>query len=103
MLRTLGNRAWKHWGINLAKATWLVNTRGSANHPGLAQTKPLHTVGGDKVPTVHIWKCLGKAVWIAPPLGKGKSICGIVFAQRPGCTCWVMQKDGETWCVPQGD
>ncbi|KAK4807039.1 LOW QUALITY PROTEIN: hypothetical protein QYF61_018380 [Mycteria americana] len=60
MLRALGNGAWKHWDINLAEATWLVNTRGSDNRPGPAQTKPLYTVGGDKVPVVHIGKWLGK-------------------------------------------
>ena len=103
MLRALGNGAWKHWDTNLAEATWLINTRGSANRPGPAQTKPLHTVGGDKVPVVHMGKWLGKAVWIAPPMGKGKPISGIVFAQGPGCTWWVMRKDGETRCVPQGD
>lgn len=77
-------------GYNLAEATWLVNTRGSAVHPGSAQTKPLHTVGGHKVPVVYIGKWLGKAVWIAPPLQKGKTIHGIVFTQRPGCTWCVM-------------
>ena len=102
MLRALGNGTWKHWDTNLAEATWLVNSRGSANRPGPAQTKPLHTVGGDKVPVVHMGKWLGKAAWIASPMGKGKPIRGIVFAQGPGCTWWVMRKDGETQCVPQG-
>lgn len=46
---------------------------------------------------------LGKTVWVAPPSGKGKRICGVPFAQGPGWTWWVMQEDGETECVPQGD
>lgn len=86
-----------------AGGTWQVSTRRSANHPGSAQTKPLRTVGGDKVPVAHIRKWLGKAAWVIPPLGKGKPICGTVFAQGPGCTWWVIQKDQEIWCVPQGD
>lgn len=101
--RGLGNRAWKHWEANVAEATWLVNTRRSANRAGPAQTKPLHTVGGDKVPVLHTGKWLRRSVWHSPPMGKGKPINGIVFAQGPGCTWWAMQKDGETWCVPQGD
>ena len=28
---------------------------------------------------------------------------GITFAPGPGCTWWVMQKDEEVQCVPQGD
>lgn len=99
MLRALGNGACKHWDTNLAEATWLLNTRGSANHSGPAQTNPLHIVGEDKVPILHIGKWLEKSVWISPPIGKGKPVCWIFFAQGPWCTWWVMQKDGETWCV----
>lgn len=32
---------------------------------------------------------LGKAVWIIPALGKSKPICGIGFAQGPGCITLV--------------
>ncbi|KAK4807086.1 hypothetical protein QYF61_018427 [Mycteria americana] len=46
---------------------------------------------------------LGKTVWVTPASGKGKPIRGIAFAQGPGCTWWVMRKDGEVRCVPQGD
>lgn len=46
---------------------------------------------------------LGKAAWVIPALGKGKPICGIAFAQGPGHTWWVMQKDGDVCYVPQGD
>ena len=74
MLRVLGNGAWKHWDINLAEATWLVNTRGSANWPGPVQTKPLPTAEGDKVPILHIRNWLGKTAWVTP------------FAQGPKCT-----------------
>ncbi|RMC16940.1 hypothetical protein DUI87_06195 [Hirundo rustica rustica] len=83
--------------------TWMVNTRGSINRAGPAQSEPLHTVDGDKVPVVHMKGILGKTVWINPTSSKGRPIRGIVFAQGPGSTWWVMQKDGETRCVPQGD
>lgn len=82
--------------ISLAEATQLVHTRGSANLPGPAQTKPAHTVGGGKVPIVHTGSWLGKAVWAAPPLGTSKPICEIVLAQGPGCTRRVMWKDGRS-------
>ena len=103
MLRALGAGTWKHWDINLPEATWLVNNRGSESRPGPAKTKPLHTVGEAKVPVVHVGKRMGKAVWVAPAMGKGKPTRGIVFAQGPGYTWWVMQKDGDIKCVPQGD
>ncbi|RMC01093.1 hypothetical protein DUI87_22359 [Hirundo rustica rustica] len=102
-LKALGGGTFKNWEVNLAKATWMVNTRGSNNRAGPAQSEPLHTVGGDKVPVVHMKSILGKTVCINPTSGKGRSIRGIVFAQGPGSTWWVMQKDGETRCVPQGD
>jgi len=63
----------------------------------------LRTAEGDKVPVVHERNRLGKAVWVSPASGKGKSIHGIAFAQGPGCTWWVVQKDGEVPCVSQGD
>ena len=56
-----------------------------------------------KVPVVYVKDILGKTVWINPTVGKGKLMCGIVFAQGPGYTCWIMQKDEETCCVPQKD
>lgn len=84
----LGNGTWKPWGVNLAEATWLVNPRGSANHPGPAQTKRQHTMEGDKI--LHMGKWPGKSVWISPHTRQGKLICGIVFAQGLGCTLWVM-------------
>nr|XP_031363461.1 uncharacterized protein K02A2.6-like [Lonchura striata domestica] len=101
-LKALGGGTFRNWEMNLAKATWMVNTRGSINRAGAAQSEPLHTVDGDKVPVVHIKGILGKTVWINPTSGKDKPICGIVFAQGPGYTWWVMQKDEETRCVPQG-
>ncbi|XP_029821488.1 uncharacterized protein LOC115308080 [Manacus vitellinus] len=102
-LKALCGETLKHWELHLAKATWLVNTRGSINRAGPAQSELLHTVDGDKVPVVHMRGMLGKTVWISPTSSKGKPIRGIVFAQGPGSTWWVMQKDGETRCVPQGD
>lgn len=88
-----GNGAWKHWAANLAEATWLVNTRGCGNCPGPAQTKPLHTVGGEKI-LAHIGKW--GSLWISPPIGKDKPIRGIVFARAPGCTWWVMKDGGPS-------
>ncbi|KAK4807118.1 hypothetical protein QYF61_018459 [Mycteria americana] len=102
-LRAMGGGTFKHWDTHLAKATWLVNTRGSVNRAGPAQSKLLRTVEGDKVPVVHIKNVLGKTVWVTPASGKGKPNRGIAFAQGPGCTWWVMRKDGEVRCVPQGD
>ncbi|RMB97312.1 hypothetical protein DUI87_26208 [Hirundo rustica rustica] len=102
-LKALSGGTFKNWELNLAKATWMVNTRGSINRAGPAQSEPLHTVDGDKVPVVHMKGVLGKTVWINPTSSKGRPIRGIVFAQGPGSTWWVMQKDGETRCVPQGD
>jgi len=46
---------------------------------------------------------LGKTVWVIPSSGKGEPICETIFAQGPGCTLWVMQKDGGVQRVPEGD
>ncbi|GAB0209850.1 hypothetical protein GRJ2_003450700 [Grus japonensis] len=94
-LRAMGGGTLKHWDTHLAKATWLVNTRGSTNRAGPAQSKFPRPVEGDKVPAVRMKNMLGKTVWVIPASGKGKPICGIAFAQGPGCTWWVMRKDGE--------
>uniref|UniRef100_A0A8B9QXY9 Uncharacterized protein n=1 Tax=Anas platyrhynchos TaxID=8839 RepID=A0A8B9QXY9_ANAPL len=102
-LKAMGAGTFKNWDTHLAKATWLVNTRGSTNRAGPAQSNLLRTVDGDKVPVVHVKNMLGKTVWATPASGKGKPIPGIVFAQGPGYTWWVMQKNGEVRCVPQGD
>jgi len=93
----------KHWDTHPAKATWLVNTRGSTNGAGPAQSKLPRTAEGDKVPAAHMKNMLGKTVWGIPAMGKGKPIHGITFAQGHGCTWWVMWKDGEGRWVPQGD
>ncbi|KAJ7407376.1 hypothetical protein BTVI_63414 [Pitangus sulphuratus] len=102
-LKALGGGTFKDWDQHLAKATWLVNTRGSVNQVGPAQSKSLHIVDGDKVPVIHLRGVLGKGVWINPAPSQGKSIHGIVFALGPGYTWWIMREDGETQCVPQGD
>ena len=101
MLKAMGGGTFKHWEKHLAEATWLVNTRGSINRDGPASF--LHTVKGDKVPVIHVKNMLGKAVWVLPASGKGKPLHGTVFAHGPGCTWWVMQKDGDVQCVPQGN
>ncbi|RMB89335.1 hypothetical protein DUI87_34316 [Hirundo rustica rustica] len=102
-LKALGAGTFKNWENNLAKATWLVNTRGSTNRAGPTQSEPLGTRDGDKVPVVHMRGMLGKTVWINSASSKDNPAPGVVFAQGPGCTWWVMQKDGETRCIPQGD
>ncbi|RMC20449.1 hypothetical protein DUI87_01299 [Hirundo rustica rustica] len=102
-LKALGGGSFKNWEQHLAKATWLVNTRGSTNRAGPAQSESLHTVDGEKVPVVHVRGLLGKRVWINSASSTEDPIRGIVFAQGPGCTWWVMQEDGTTRCVPQGD
>ena len=99
----MGGGTFKHWDVHLAKATWLVSPRGSAKQAGPAQSNLLHTVDGDKAPAVRNRNVLGKTVWVTPAVGKGKPMCRITFAQGPGCTWWVMQRDGEVRCVPRGD
>ena len=68
-----------------------------------AQSKLPRTVEGNKAPVVHMKSMWGKRAGVSPSLGKGPTVHRIAFAQGPGCTWWVMQKDGEFWCVPQGD
>ena len=101
MLKAVGGQTFKHWQEQLAEAIWLVITRESINRDGPA--KSLHTVKGDKVPVIHVKNMLGKAVWVLPFSGKDKPLRGTVFAQGPGSTWWVMQKDGDVQCVPQGN
>ena len=103
MLKAMGGGTFKHWEKHLAEATWLVNTRGSISRDGPTQSSSLHIVEGDKVPVVHVKNMLGKAVWVFPASGKGKPLRGTVFAQGPGSTWWVMQKNGDVQCVPQGN
>jgi len=91
----MGGGTFRNWDTDLAKASWFVNTRGSTNQAGPAQSKPQHPIEGDKVPVLHMRNMLGKTVWVSPASGKGKPVRGIAFAQGPGCTWWVMQKDGE--------
>ncbi|GAB0176080.1 hypothetical protein GRJ2_000073200 [Grus japonensis] len=83
-LRAMGVGTLKHWDTHLAKATWLVNTRGSANQAGLAQSKFPRPVEGDKVPVVRMKNMLGKTVWVISASGKGKPICGIAFGRDQG-------------------
>jgi len=99
----MGGGTFKKWDTHLAKAIWLVNTRGSTYLAGPAQSKPQRPVERDKVPVVHMRNMLGIIVWVSPASGKGKPVRGTAFAQGPGCTWWVMRKDGEVQCVPHGD
>ena len=87
----------------MAEVTWIVNTRGSVSCDGPTQSSSIHTVEEDNSPVVHVKSMLGKAAWVLPASGKGKPLCGTGFAQGAGCTCWVMQKDGDVQCVPQGN
>jgi len=102
-LKTMGDGTLKLCDTHVAKVTWLVNTRGSTNLAGPAQSKLLYTVEGDKITAVHMKNILGTTDWVSPALGKGKTIRGLTFTEAPGCTWWVMWKDGEVRCVPQGD
>ena len=68
----MGGGTLKHWDTHLAKATRLVNTRGSANRAGPAQSKLPRPAEGDKVPVVHIKNTLVKTVWVIPASGKGR-------------------------------
>ena len=90
----------KHWDTHSATTTWFVSIRGSASRAGPVQSNPLHTV--QRVLGMHIRKMLGRIVWVIPALGNGKLLCEIASAQGPGCTWWVMRKDADVWCVPQG-
>ena len=103
MLKAMGGGTFMHWEKHLAEATWLVSASGSISRDGPAQSSSLRTVEGDKVPVVHGKSMLGKAVWVLPASGKGKPLHGCGFAQGAGCTWWVMQKDGDVQCVPQGN
>ena len=69
----------KHWDAHLAKAPWLVNTRGPANRGGPAQSELLHTVQGDKFPVAHIKNTLGKTVWVTPASGKAGPSMGLLL------------------------
>lgn len=80
-LISLGDGTFKDWYTYLAKATWLVNTKGSTKWASHAHSELVRTVEGDKV---HIKNMLGKTVWVIPDLGKGKPICMNAFAQGPG-------------------
>ena len=99
----MGVGTFKNWNTHLAKATWLVNTRGSTNWAGPAQSKLPCPVEGDKIPIVHMRNMLGKTVWVSLGSGKGKPICRTAFAQGPGCTWWVARKDEEFRYVPGED
>jgi len=99
----MGGGTFKNYDTHLAKATWLVNARGSTNRAVVAQAKLPRPVEGDKVLVMHLRNMLGKPVWVSPASGKGKPVHGIAFAQGPGCTWWVMRKDEEVRCVPHGN
>ena len=97
----MGSGTFKHWEKHLAEATWSVSTRGSISRNGPASS--LHTVKGDKVSVVHVKNMLGIVVWVFPASGKGKPLHGTIFAQGPGSTWWVMQKNEDVQCGTQGN
>ncbi|RMB91849.1 hypothetical protein DUI87_31777 [Hirundo rustica rustica] len=101
-LKALGGGTSKNWELNLAKDTWMVNTRGSVNQAGPAQSEPLHTVDGDKVPVVHMKGILGKTVQINPASGRGRPIRGIVFTQGSGSTCSQLVSEPTRGDLPDG-
>lgn len=92
----MGGEAIRHWALHVAKTTWLVNTWVTAKQAGPSQSKPPPSVERDKVPMRNI---LGKIIWVIP--SSGKPICGFVFAQGPGCSWWVIQRDREM-CTSKG-
>ena len=87
----------------MSEAAWLVNTRGLVSIDGPVLSSSLRTVEGDKVPLGRVKSILGKVFLVFPASGKGKPLRGTVFAQGPESTWWVMQKDGDVQCVPQGN
>lgn len=91
---SIGCWTWKSWDVNLPETTWLVSTRISNNHACPTEKKPLHAVRGATVPVVHAGNWMGKRVWVAPALGKGKPTRGIVFAQGLWYTWWDMPTKG---------
>ena len=90
-------------GYTFSKSQLVSPQWGSANQAGPAQSNLLHITEEDEDQVVHIKNELGKTDWVIPAPDKGKPIHGIAFAQGPECMWWVMQKDGEVGCVPQGD
>ena len=44
MLKAMGGRTFKHWEKHLSEAAWLVNTQGTINRDGSAQSSSLHTI-----------------------------------------------------------
>lgn len=98
-----GGGTFERWDTPLAKATGFVITRGSANGAGPARSELPPAAGGDNVPTVHTETPLGKTVWVSPATGKGEPIRGIAFAQGPGGTWGVRQKEAQDPCAPPGD
>jgi len=101
-LRATGSGTFKHWDTPLAKATWLVNIRGSTNPAGPAQSQTVTYCRREYSPCSAHEEYVGKTVRVTP-VCKGKPIHGITSAQGPGCTCWVIHKDGEVRHVPHGD
>lgn len=83
------------------KPTSLVNGRGSVCQPSwscpMVQSNVLRIVEEDEVPAVHLKNMLGRTAWVIPATGEA------AFTQGTECTWWVMWKDGDILCVPQGD
>ncbi|XP_067999348.1 uncharacterized protein [Melanerpes formicivorus] len=100
-LKAMGGGTFRNWEKHLAQATWLVNSRGSVTRAGPAQSDLLQTVDGDGVPVIAEKNLLGKSVWVFPAAGGGKPTRGVVSAEGPGHTYWVMLETGDIQCIPQ--
>ncbi|GAB0210035.1 hypothetical protein GRJ2_003469300 [Grus japonensis] len=83
-LRAMGGGTLKHWDTHLAKATWLISTRGCTSQACPAQSKLPQPVEGDKVPVVCMKNMLGKTVWVSPASGKGNPLCRRVLLRDQG-------------------
>lgn len=97
-LEALGAATFKKWDERLAKATWLVNTRGSVNPAGPAASEILHTAERGEVPVVHVGEsCLGYFCLEQ----RQTHYCGCICSR----TCVHVMGNAAGWeirCVPQG-
>ena len=96
----MGAETFRRWDAHVAKATWPVNARGSADRAGPAQSNVPGTVEGDKVPAVCLTNMLGRTAWVVAASGQGQPTGRSAFAHGTECPWWVMWKDMEVCCVP---
>lgn len=55
---------------------------------------------GDEVPVVLQATGWERQVPFAPLWGEGKPTFGTAFVQGLGCAWWLLQNNGELWCLP---